>query len=565
MQWTVRSKAAGRLVLPRGEDLPGSFVEKEYDAGICPRWRAGAGAGCGARGACGAAARARAAGRGSPSEERATLPARLAREVQPRPGCCRARRSASLRVEAMPSIPRTRTASGRSIRYSSSASPWSARRWGAWAAAPGCAPTWGRAAGDAMAAPGAAGAAQTLQSHELMRAAQLPMPGALWGRYPERRGRRRRAPPARSARRAMARSRELRAAHRFAALAMPRSLQHRRAAPEARAARPDGAGHGAGTGNRQRACRPGARRASRLCPDLRRPRDARRTTGGDGHGEGKTLAAALAAATAALARVPVHVITVNDYLASRDGENLARLYARLGLTTGIVTQQMDAASRRAAYACDITCTAKELVFDYLRDSIVRGQHAGTLQERIAGLSPQRTVLRGFAWRSSTRPTACSSTRRACRSSFRGRARRRPPGQALQGALALAERLIEGRDFSLDAGLRIATLTASGRRAARVERAGGRPPVVAAALSRGGGEPSRSARCPSLPGIAITSCAGPRGDHRSEHGTNRAGARLVARPAPDDRAQKAAGPAPVLETTAEMTYQRFFPAISGFVA
>src|SRR6185436_5326750 len=113
-------------------------------------------------------------------------------------------------------------------------------------------------------------------------------------------------------------------------------------------------------------------------------------------GEGKTLAAALAAAVAALARVPVHVITVNDYLARRDGEYLRRLYGRLGLTTGIVTQQMDAASRRAAYACDVTyCTAKELVFDYLRDSMLRGLDAGSLQERIGGLASRQTVLRGL--------------------------------------------------------------------------------------------------------------------------------------------------------------------------
>ena len=120
-------------------------------------------------------------------------------------------------------------------------------------------------------------------------------------------------------------------------------------------------------------------------------------------GEGKTLAAALAAAVAALARVPVHLITVNDYLARRDGEHLRPLYARLGLTTGIVTQQMDAAARRAAYACDITyCTAKELVFDYLRDSMVRGRDAGTLHELLGG--PALARRRGqAARRNRTRP------------------------------------------------------------------------------------------------------------------------------------------------------------------
>ncbi|MGQ0752036.1 MAG: preprotein translocase subunit SecA [Betaproteobacteria bacterium] len=85
-------------------------------------------------------------------------------------------------------------------------------------------------------------------------------------------------------------------------------------------------------------------------------------------GEGKTLAVGLAAATAALAGIPVHVVTANDYLVKRDAAALRPLYAALGLSVGDVTPQLDSEARRAAYACDITyCTAKELVFDYLRD------------------------------------------------------------------------------------------------------------------------------------------------------------------------------------------------------
>jgi preprotein translocase subunit SecA len=91
-------------------------------------------------------------------------------------------------------------------------------------------------------------------------------------------------------------------------------------------------------------------------------------------GEGKTLAAALAAAVAALGGVPVHVMTANDYLAQRDAQQLAPLYAALGLEVGTVLASMDAAARRAAYACDITyCTAREVAFDYLRDGLA---HAG---------------------------------------------------------------------------------------------------------------------------------------------------------------------------------------------
>ena len=89
-------------------------------------------------------------------------------------------------------------------------------------------------------------------------------------------------------------------------------------------------------------------------------------------GEGKTLAAGLCAAVAALAGIPVHVITANDYLVTRDSTLLQPLYHALGLSIGSVTQPLDASRRRAAYACDITyCTAKELAFDYLRDQLSR--------------------------------------------------------------------------------------------------------------------------------------------------------------------------------------------------
>lgn len=87
-------------------------------------------------------------------------------------------------------------------------------------------------------------------------------------------------------------------------------------------------------------------------------------------GEGKTLASALAACVAALAGVPVHLITSNDYLAGRDADQLRPLALRLGLTVGVIAQAMDAPARRAAYAASITfCSAREIVFDYLRDRL----------------------------------------------------------------------------------------------------------------------------------------------------------------------------------------------------
>ena len=79
-------------------------------------------------------------------------------------------------------------------------------------------------------------------------------------------------------------------------------------------------------------------------------------------GEGKTLTATLAAATAALAGIPTHVVTVNDYLVERDASDLGPLYEALGLSVGTILEGMTPHERRVAYACDVTyCSNKELV------------------------------------------------------------------------------------------------------------------------------------------------------------------------------------------------------------
>jgi preprotein translocase subunit SecA len=105
-------------------------------------------------------------------------------------------------------------------------------------------------------------------------------------------------------------------------------------------------------------------------------------------GEGKTLAAGLCAATAALAGIPVHVVTANDYLVARDAEWLRPLYCALGLTVGCVTKSADHESRRCAYDCNVVyCTASELVFDYLRDGLLRSRSRSDLQRRVATLGP----------------------------------------------------------------------------------------------------------------------------------------------------------------------------------
>jgi len=88
-------------------------------------------------------------------------------------------------------------------------------------------------------------------------------------------------------------------------------------------------------------------------------------------GEGKTLVATLPAYLNALSGKGVHIITVNDYLASRDAEWMGRLHRFLGLTVGVNLSQMDHDAKQAAYASDITYgTNNEFGFDYLRDNMV---------------------------------------------------------------------------------------------------------------------------------------------------------------------------------------------------
>ncbi|PKM50123.1 MAG: preprotein translocase subunit SecA [Firmicutes bacterium HGW-Firmicutes-7] len=92
-------------------------------------------------------------------------------------------------------------------------------------------------------------------------------------------------------------------------------------------------------------------------------------------GEGKTLVAPLSAYLNALEGQGVHVVTVNDYLASRDAEWMGQVYEFLGLSVGVIVNGITNEDRRAAYGCDITYgTNNEYGFDYLRDNMVLYKH-----------------------------------------------------------------------------------------------------------------------------------------------------------------------------------------------
>ena len=106
-------------------------------------------------------------------------------------------------------------------------------------------------------------------------------------------------------------------------------------------------------------------------------------------GEGKTLTATMPAYLNALTGEGVHVVTVNDYLAKFQGEDVGRIFRFLGMTVGVIVHDLTQEERKAAYACDVTYgTNNEMGFDYLRDNMViyqknmvqRGHHFAIVDE-----------------------------------------------------------------------------------------------------------------------------------------------------------------------------------------
>ncbi|WP_159098091.1 hypothetical protein [Parazoarcus communis] len=187
-------------------------------------------------------------------------------------------------------------------------------------------------------------------------------------------------------------------------------------------------------------------------------------------GEGKTLVVALAASGAALAGTPVHVITANDYLVSRDAAEMTPLYARLGLRVGTVCEGDGVDARRAAYGADITyVTSRELAFDYLRDSVLVPFEPDRLTELTRAFAePERMglrVLRGL----------CMAIVDEADSALIDEARMplvlaRPQtgasdGAALAAVLDCARSLVQHTHFGIERGSPRVELTAAGHAAA----------------------------------------------------------------------------------------------------
>lgn len=186
-------------------------------------------------------------------------------------------------------------------------------------------------------------------------------------------------------------------------------------------------------------------------------------------GEGKTLAATLPACAMALAGCPVHVVTVNDYLAERDAEWMAPIYRLLGLRVGVIVHGMDPDARRAAYAADVTyCTNKELVFDYLRDRLVLGRQSSRLHLELEQLyTPQprasRLLLRGLHYAIVDEADSVLVDEARTPLIIAGASGGADERETYEKALGVARELVAGRDFLLDLRDRQVQLTADGQR------------------------------------------------------------------------------------------------------
>ncbi len=121
-------------------------------------------------------------------------------------------------------------------------------------------------------------------------------------------------------------------------------------------------------------------------------------------GQGKTLTATLPACTAALAGIPVHIVTANDYLAERDEQLLRPLYQQMGLSSASVVDGMETEPRKLAYQSHIVhSTSQQITFDYLRDRMEMGDENGALQIQLKNLQhkqqgkPSAFLLRGLCY------------------------------------------------------------------------------------------------------------------------------------------------------------------------
>jgi preprotein translocase subunit SecA len=281
-------------------------------------------------------------------------------------------------------------------------------------------------------------------------------------------------------------------------------------------------------------------------------------------GEGKTLAATLPAAAAALAGVPVHVLTANDYLAQRDAQAMQPLYAALGLSVGCLRHGQTREERRRQYACHVVYAAhKEVAFDWLRDVVALDGRLDPLGLHAARLGATRrdecrVVDRGLHMAIVDEADgvllddACTPLiiSRSVESAWLG-------DDLARQALALAETLGEDADYRLDRATRRAELTSAG---------------VAAAARLGAGRGGLWSARPVQREVVEQAVAALRLFRRDTHYLVRDGEVQIideasGRTSPDRRWERGlhhlieikegCRPRGAQEAVASMTYQRFF--------
>ena len=190
-------------------------------------------------------------------------------------------------------------------------------------------------------------------------------------------------------------------------------------------------------------------------------------------GEGKTLAATLAAGAAALAGVPVHVLTVNDYLTRRDADEMGPIYRALGLSVGCIVHDVPVNRRRDQYLCDITyCTNKEIVFDYLRDKLTLSEMGGAaLRLRVESLyvkdpRQSRLLLRGLYYAITDEADSLLIDESRTPLIISGSVVGREEVNFMRTVMDFAESLESGKDFTIDLKTRQVRIKESGEKKIR---------------------------------------------------------------------------------------------------
>jgi preprotein translocase subunit SecA len=185
-------------------------------------------------------------------------------------------------------------------------------------------------------------------------------------------------------------------------------------------------------------------------------------------GEGKTLTATLSAATAALAGIPVHIVTVNDFLVARDAAWMKPLYDALGLSVGTILEGMSPTERRHAYGCSITyCTNKQVVFDYLKDRLLLQQENRALHLKIEALhraDPRvsRLMMRGLCFAIVDEADSVLVDEARTPLIISGGQGAGDEERVYRQALSAAQRMLAGRDYRVSERERHVDLTDFGR-------------------------------------------------------------------------------------------------------